>query len=116
MADILHQPENRELDEEINKQTILQIAPILAKIIEQGNKEGLTNVEKPLETIQFLLAGETFLFNHSLFNWSQEQQLNIFLAMQTIIERSLGTKPGSFNFLGESSEQQSDEKNKTNKV
>lgn len=101
VTDFLHLPENRELHERINTKTILLFGPILVKVIEQGQLEGIFSVERPLETVQFLLAGSSFIFNSALFNWSDTQVVALSTAMQSIIECSLGLKRGTFSFLAE---------------
>ncbi|MED1945295.1 MULTISPECIES: TetR/AcrR family transcriptional regulator [Brevibacillus] len=95
----LHRPENRELHERLNIAIILKIAPVLAQVIEQGNKEAVFHVENALETVQFLLAGSQFLLESGIFPWEQDEQTKRLQAMQVIIERSLGAEPGSFSFL-----------------
>ncbi len=95
----LHRPENREFHERINIEIILKISPVLAQVIEQGKKEAVFNVENPLQTIQFLLAGSQFLLESGLFKWNEEDQMKQVLSMQAIIERSLGAMPGSFSFI-----------------
>ncbi len=95
----LHRPENRELHERVNIEIILNISPILAQVIEQGKKESVFNVEYPLQTIQFLLAGSQFLLESGLFKWNEEEQTKQVLSMQALIERSLGAIPGSFSFI-----------------
>jgi len=99
LMESLHLPENRELHERINVEIILKISPIFAGVIEQGKKESVFNVENPLQTIQFLLAGSQFLLESGLFNWNEEEQMKQVLSMQVIIERSLGAAPGSFSFI-----------------
>ncbi|MFS0557830.1 TetR/AcrR family transcriptional regulator [Brevibacillus sp. 179-C9.3 HS] len=95
----LHRLENRELHERLNIAIILKIAPVLAQVIEQGNKESVFHVENALETVQFLLAGSQFLLESDIFHWDQDEQLKRLQSMQVIIERSLGAPPGSFSFL-----------------
>ncbi|KPV60990.1 transcriptional regulator [Paenibacillus sp. A3] len=95
----LHRPENRELHERINIEIIVKISPVLAQVIEQGKKESLFDVEYPLETVQFLLAGSQFLLESGLFHWNQEEQTRRLKSMQAMIERSLGAKRGSFSFI-----------------
>ncbi|MGG4444665.1 TetR/AcrR family transcriptional regulator [Brevibacillus fortis] len=95
----LHRPENRELHERLNIAIILKIAPVLAQVIEQGNKEAVFDVENALETVQFLLAGSQFLLESGIFQWDQDEQSKRLQAMQVMIERSLGAAPGSFSFL-----------------
>lgn len=95
----LHLPENRELHERSNVETIRALGPVMADIVEQGNTEGVFRVELPLETVQFLLAGSLFLLDSRLFNWAPAEQIARTKAMQTIIERALGVEPGTFSFL-----------------
>jgi len=99
LMESLHRTENRELHERINVEIILKISPIFAGVIEQGQKESVFNVENPLQTIQFLLAGSQFLLESGLFKWKEEEQMKQVLSMQAIIERSLGAAPGSFSFI-----------------
>lgn len=99
VAEMLHLPENRELHELTNIQTVLRLSPILAHIVEQGIGEGVFDVERPLETIQFLFTGAQFLTDSGMFGFSEAELRSRRLAMQTIIERALGAKPGSFDFM-----------------
>ncbi len=95
----LHRPDNRELHERINIEIIIKISPVFAQVIEQGQSEGVFDVENSLETIQFLLAGSQFLLESDLFTWNQEERRKRVTTMQAIIERSLGANPGAFSFI-----------------
>ncbi len=99
VAEMLHLPENRELLELTNIQTVLQLSPILAEIVEQGIGEGVFEVEKPLETIQFLFTGAQFLTDGDMFGFSEAELRARRLVMQAIIEKALGAEPGSFQFM-----------------
>lgn len=99
VAEMLHLPENRELHELTNIQTVLRMSPILARIVEQGINEGVFDVEKPLETIQFLFTGSQFLTDGGMFGFSEHEMRTRRLVMQTIIEKALGAEPGSFQFM-----------------
>jgi len=99
VAEMLHLPENRELHELTNIQTVLRMSPVLAGIVEQGVKEGVFDVERPLETIQFLFTGAQFLTDGGMFGFSEPELRARRLVMQTIIEKALGAKPGSFQFM-----------------
>ena len=99
LAQMLHLPENRELHEITNIQTVLELSPIFARIVEQGNQEGVFSTDRPLETIQFLLTGSQFLLDGDLFRFS-EQEIRVRREVaQQIIEISLGAVPGSFSFM-----------------
>jgi AcrR family transcriptional regulator len=95
----LHLPENRELHERINVETILEFGPIMAEVVEQGVREGVFHVENPLESVQFLLAGSQFLMDSGLFHWTPDERRRRNQAMQLVIERALGAEAGSFGFL-----------------
>lgn len=99
VAEMLHLPENRELHELTNVQTVLQLSPILARIVEQGIGEGVFDVERPLETIQFLFTGAQFLTDGDMFGFSEPELRARRLVTQTVIERALGAAPGSFRFM-----------------
>jgi AcrR family transcriptional regulator len=99
VAEMLHLPENRELHELINIQTVLQLSPILAQIVEQGIDEGVFDVARPLETIQFLFTGTQFLTDGDLFGFTDAELRTRRLVAQTIIEKALGAAPGSFGFM-----------------
>jgi AcrR family transcriptional regulator len=99
----LHLPENRELHERINVETILELGPIMAEVVEQGLREGVFHVDDSLETVQFLLAGSQFLMDAGLFDWGPEERARRERAMQVSIERSLGAPAGSFSFLSDGS-------------
>lgn len=99
ITEMLHMPENRELHEVTNVQSVLRLSPVLARIVVQGNEEGVFSTRYPLETVQLLLTGTQFLLDGGLFDFSDEEQRNRRQAAQEIIERSLGAAPGSFNFM-----------------
>jgi len=99
VAEMLHAPENRELHELTNIQTVLRLSPLLARIVEQGNAEGVCSVERPLETIQFLFTGAQFLTDTAVFGFTGDELRIRREVMQTIVEKALGAPPGSFAFL-----------------
>jgi AcrR family transcriptional regulator len=104
LAEMMHLPENRELHEITNIETVLKLSPVFATIVKQGNSEGAFSVDRPLETIQFLLTGAQFLTDGGLFRFSEGEIRARRSATQTIIERSLGAEAGSFSFMNPGSE------------
>lgn len=96
LVEDLHRPENRALHERSNIETVLSFGPILAAVVEQGNREGVFQVEDPLSTVQFILAGSLFLFGHHMFSWTPEEHAARMQAMLLLIERSFGAVAGSF--------------------
>lgn len=49
-------------------ETVLAFGPILATVVEQGNQEGVIQIDDPLSTVRFILAGSRFLmgFNEQM--------------------------------------------------
>ncbi len=103
IAEMLHLPQNRELHEITNIQTVLRMSPIFAEIVRQGNQEGDFAAKRPLETIQFLFTGAQFLLDGGLFDFTDEETRIRREVVQEIIEKSLGAAPGSFGFMNPSS-------------
>jgi AcrR family transcriptional regulator len=99
LAEMMHMPENRELHELTNIQTVLRLSPLFARIVEQGNREGSLATPDPLETMQFLLTGAQFLLDGGMFGFSPEEIRDRRKTTQRIIELSLGAAPGSFQFM-----------------
>jgi AcrR family transcriptional regulator len=99
VMDGLHRPENRELHERSNVETVRAFGPIFAGVIEDGRRAGVFEVEDPLSTAQFILAGQLFLFGEGVFDWTPQQGAARIKAMVTLAERALGAAPGSFDGL-----------------
>ena len=99
--DLIHKPENRELQEQLNIQTVEKIAPLLAKVLEQGRKEGLFHTSVSVESIQLILAGSQFLLDSGLFNWTSDKQKAILNAVQSTLELVIRVKPGTLGFISE---------------
>ncbi len=102
VTEFLHLPGNRELHEVTNIQTVLRLSPVFAKIVEQGNREGLFHAERPLETMRFLLTGSQFLLDGGLFEFSDEELGELRFVTQAIVEKALGAERGAFDFMNES--------------
>lgn len=102
----MHLPENRELHDQINKLTILELSPVLTKAVEQGINEGLFQAENPLSLVQYILAGSQVLFDSTTFNWTDQEVMIHRKTMQLLIERALNAEIGSFNFLTQGSYEQ----------
>lgn len=85
----LHRPENRELHERNNVEIVKMLGPIVAGVVEQGCREGVFEIEEPLATVQFILAGSLFLFGDGVFDWSPDEWLARQRGMIRLIERAL---------------------------
>ena len=88
-ADSVSLPDNRQLQERINVETINCLAPILAEVIAEGQADGILRVAYPLETSQFLLAASLFMLDSDLFVRDQQERAKCLHALYEMIERTL---------------------------
>jgi AcrR family transcriptional regulator len=101
VAQHLHSPGNRELHEATNIHTVLRLAPLFARIVEQGNQENVFDAKRPLETMQFMLTGGQFLLDGGLFEFTEEEIRTRRQVTQEILEKALGAESGTFDFMNE---------------
>lgn len=101
VMEIIHKPENRELQEQLNIYTIECIAPLIAQVVEQGNKEGVFKAATPTDSVQLLLAGSQFILDSGLFNWTADKRVTLLKALQASFEQTMGAKPGSLKFISD---------------
>jgi AcrR family transcriptional regulator len=95
----LHKPSNAQMHQTSITETIRAVAPILARIVEQGVREGICKTPYPLETIEFLLVASQFIFDSGVFTWNHEELTARTLCFVHMMEVSLGASEGSFSFL-----------------
>ncbi len=95
----LHRPENRELHERSNVETVRVLGPILARVVEEGREAGLFDVEDALSTVQLVLSGQIFLFGDGVFDWTPGEAAARLRAMVILAERALGAARRSFDGL-----------------
>lgn len=99
MIEELHDYSNAQMHQRGIVETIQAVAPIMAKVIEQGVREGIYEVEYPRETIEFLLAANQFMFDEGIIKWQPEELMVRAIAFVRMVERTLGASFGSFDFL-----------------
>lgn len=64
IVDKFQMPENALMKQRALEETINQVCPVLAEIIEAGRQQGEFRTEHPLESIQFLIAGIQTMFDN----------------------------------------------------
>lgn len=99
MIDELHQVNNAEMHQKSLVETILQLTPILAEVIEQGIAEGTFKTPYPKETVEFLLVSSQFLFDEGIFKWQPQELMQKAIAFTYILETTLGAEEGSFSYI-----------------
>lgn len=98
---IIHKPENRELQEQLNIQSIKIIAPLIAKVLKQGKKEGIFTKEVSIESIQLIFSGTQFVLDSGLFRWSPKKRVVFLQSTQVILELLTGAPSGLLHFISE---------------
>ncbi|MDR2252389.1 MAG: TetR/AcrR family transcriptional regulator [Bifidobacteriaceae bacterium] len=102
---VLHEGAIARLHQASITRTIRLVAPVLAKAVEQGVAEGVYSTPRPLETVEFLLAGDSAMFDFGMFDWTEEQFASRVAEFVRIMELALGAAEGSFGFLAEAPRQ-----------
>lgn len=100
MIDQLHEINNAEMHQKSLVETILQLTPVLTKVIEEGIAAGDFRTPYPKETVEFLLVSSQFLFDEGLFHWQPEELLQKAQAFVFMMETILGAQAGTFAFIG----------------
>ncbi len=99
VMEVIHKPENRELQEQLNIQAVAIIAPLIAKVFEQGYKEGVFKNILTVESIQVFIAGSQFVLNSGLFDWSPQKRVAFLKSIQAILEQLVDVESGVLSFI-----------------
>lgn len=96
---LIHKPENRELQEQLNIFAIEVIAPLIAEVLVQGYQEGFFKKRVSVETVQLMLAGSQFILDSGLFNLSASKRLTYLKAIQILFEQVVDAKSNTLSFI-----------------
>ncbi len=99
MIEHMHQSGNAELHQRSLTQCVVQLTPVLTRVLEQGISEGLFSTPYPKECIESLLVSTQFLFDEGLFQWAPEELQRKIAAQIYMMERILGAAPGSLAYV-----------------
>ncbi|MDR0592703.1 MAG: TetR/AcrR family transcriptional regulator [Bifidobacteriaceae bacterium] len=95
----LHRPANRAMRQKSVGETIRQVAPVMARIVEQGVAEGVYSTPNPLATVEFLLAANQAILDVGGPEVPPERLAARAAEAVRITELALGVKAGAFAFL-----------------
>jgi len=99
MIEELHQVANAEMHQKSITESVIQLAPILAVVVEQGIREGVFQTPYPLETSELLLVSSSMLFDEGMFQWEPVEFMKKAEAFIHIMGVSLGAERGSFDYM-----------------
>ena len=86
---------NAQMFQKSLNEIILRLAPILGKVIEQGNKEGVFNTPYAQDSAEILLATAHTIFDNVQFRRPPEEMQRKIVAFLFTTERILGATEGS---------------------
>lgn len=95
----LHRPGNAGMQTRQLAVMIAGLAPLYAKVIQQGCDEGVFQTEYPLESAELILAGIQFLTDMGIHPWEPEALMRRALSFPALLEAQLRAPKGSFDFL-----------------
>ena len=99
IMETVHLPENRELQEQLNVESIKLIAPLITDVLRQGYSEGLFKKKVSLESVQIFLAGIQFILDSGLFDWTNKQRTVFLREVQNLFESMVDVKAGTLSFI-----------------
>lgn len=79
--------------------TLRLLTPLVAKVIEQGVREGIYTTPYPLEAAEILMISSKFMFDEGIFELSDLETLEKLRKFAKIMERMLGAASGSFDYI-----------------
>ncbi|MCX8132234.1 MAG: TetR/AcrR family transcriptional regulator [Clostridia bacterium] len=97
----LHNIKNVDMHQRVMVAMVEILAPIIARVVDQGIKEGIFKTEYSLEVCEIVISGIHFITDLGIFQWDREQYLKRVRASEELIEKALGIKQGSFAFLSD---------------
>lgn len=97
----LNSPNNILLHQKVQKEMLLTLPGILAKIIEDGNQEGIFNTKYPYECMEVLVAYVSTIFDGDFIEMSDTERVSRLIALLCNVERMLGAAEGTFHVFVE---------------
>lgn len=97
----LHLQENAYIHQKSLAKILMELAPIVTSIIEQGIREGDFSCDYPREYAEIVLSVFTFLLDPGIFQWTKDEVINKMKALADILEKGLGAGKGAFSFFYE---------------
>lgn len=98
IIEIMHQPRNVLMHEKSRAMVVREAGPILADLVREGVDEGLFDCKYPEQTIEMIMVYVLVAFDGSdlIEADMQQERIDGFIA---IIERMLGARNGTFDFV-----------------
>lgn len=92
----MHRSENSLLHQRTLHQMILALAPILARIVEEGMEQKTWNCRYPLQYMQIFLASSLTLTDEGIFELDVDSQRSVMIALIAMLEKLMEVEENSF--------------------
>lgn len=92
----MHKTENALLHQKILNQIVIDVAPILVKIIKEGVEKKVWRCKFPLEYMQIFLTSSITLTDEGIFEFDGEYKSKIMEALISVLEKMLEVSENSF--------------------
>ncbi|MBB2182927.1 TetR/AcrR family transcriptional regulator [Lachnospiraceae bacterium MD1] len=92
--DSLHKPENALFHQKVLSQTVTAMAPILEKLIKEGNEKKVWHSKYPLQYMQIFLAASLTLLDEGIFVMDEDSKHSIMEALFSMLEKMLELPEG----------------------
>jgi AcrR family transcriptional regulator len=96
----LHRPANAVIHMRMFSKTLIKLAALFEKLIQQGCHEGLFQTEHPKECAEFILSAIQFLTDVGIYPWTEADLKRRAAAFPRLLEQQLHAPPGSFQLIG----------------
>ncbi|MCI5844482.1 MAG: TetR/AcrR family transcriptional regulator [Oscillospiraceae bacterium] len=95
----LHLADDLALHKKMKYIAVQEIAPILTDLLKQGIAEGSIETDTPKESAEMIVAVLTFFLDDTIFPETPTSMKNKLKIFARVLETSLKTEEGSFDFL-----------------
>lgn len=94
IIDQVHKPQNALMHQKMQKNLIEGIVPIIVRLVEEGNEQGVFHVRYPEETVEMLTLYSSIVFDDG-YDAPGEKKMNRIKAFLYNTELLVGAKEGS---------------------
>ncbi len=91
----MHKAENALLHQKTLQEIVTRVAPILVKVIEEGEEKNLWSCKYPLEYMQILLTASIALMDEGIFALDENAQQKVLVALISTLEKMLSVPENS---------------------
>jgi AcrR family transcriptional regulator len=96
MLNEMHKAENALLHQKALNQIVTVMAPVLAKVIEEGIEKKIWSCRYPLQYMQIFLTASSTLTDEGIFELDADSQVKILAALISMLEKMLDVPEDSF--------------------